>query len=654
MAGGPGCHMSSQTVGPTSVFAVLEQEQIAARARSSGPRRRRRSSAGSACGRPPSPRRRRATAHALKRSRSKCGRRRARRSRAPRARSRASESARRAEEAGAQQQILGRVAGDGELGEEDEVAPRPAPRRSGGHQLAVAVEVADDRVDLREREPQGFRLSVENLVYLRWSSSSPARYNGPPGSANGGYTCGLLAEQIGEPAEVTLRLAAAARPADALRRHEAVDGEDARRRGARAHVHRRRAEPVAFYEAERASADYPGFEEHESATCFVCGPNRDDGLGLFAGAVDGSEASSPRRGSCRTTSAPSSSGRRSTAPARSASAGRPRRRCSAGWRRGARGPGAGAAVRRRRLAGRHEGRKGYAGTALYRGNDVLAAPVRPGSAAWPETAAAAKRPPRCRAVAAIGGRRSAAPLLPQRRRRIAFRSSAWICSTRGASSSGVVVLRVEVPPAERVERARRSTRTSCGATRAASTARRREAVVGHLGAHEARADREHGDPSLRAGSRASRRSVQRRLARAVRGLRQARQVGGAAAGDHDPAAAALEHPGDRGPARRYDAEHVHLVHAPPVLGSGPPTRAPPTARCPRCRRAGRSARARARSARTIRSTSACFVTSASTASPPISCATASTCARVRADDRDALRRAPARARRPRRCRARRP
>src|SRR4051794_9069217 len=32
-----------------------------------------------------------------------------------------------------------------------------------------------------------------------------ARFNGPPDSANGGYTCGLVASAIDGPAEVTLR-----------------------------------------------------------------------------------------------------------------------------------------------------------------------------------------------------------------------------------------------------------------------------------------------------------------------------------------------------------------------------------------------------------------------------------------------------------------
>jgi hypothetical protein len=116
-----------------------------------------------------------------------------------------------------------------------------------------------------------------------------SRYNGPPGSANGGYTCGLLAERVGEPAEVTLR---SPPPLDTPLRFDGSrlwDGETLVAEAHRAHVHLEVPDPVAFDDAERASRSYPGFDEHEYATCFVCGPDRDDGLGLFAGAVDGKE-----------------------------------------------------------------------------------------------------------------------------------------------------------------------------------------------------------------------------------------------------------------------------------------------------------------------------------------------------------------------------
>jgi hypothetical protein len=115
------------------------------------------------------------------------------------------------------------------------------------------------------------------------------RYNGPPRSANGGYTCGLLAELVGEPAEVTLR---SPPPLDTPLRFDGTrlwDGETLVAEAHRAHVHLEVPEPVEFADAELASLNYPGFEEHEYATCFVCGPERHDGLGLFAGAVDGRE-----------------------------------------------------------------------------------------------------------------------------------------------------------------------------------------------------------------------------------------------------------------------------------------------------------------------------------------------------------------------------
>ena len=59
----------------------------------------------------------------------------------------------RAQEAGAQEQVLRRVPGHRELGKEDEVRARVARLLEAGEDpLAVTVEVADDAVHLRERE----------------------------------------------------------------------------------------------------------------------------------------------------------------------------------------------------------------------------------------------------------------------------------------------------------------------------------------------------------------------------------------------------------------------------------------------------------------------------------------------------------------------
>ena len=45
--------------------------------------------------------------------------------------------------------------------------------------------------------------------------------------------------------------------------------------------------PVSLAEAEAASTRYAGFVHHAYPTCFTCGPEREDGLGIYAGAVAG-------------------------------------------------------------------------------------------------------------------------------------------------------------------------------------------------------------------------------------------------------------------------------------------------------------------------------------------------------------------------------
>lgn len=115
------------------------------------------------------------------------------------------------------------------------------------------------------------------------------RFNGPPASANGGVTCGLLAERVGEPAEITLR---SPPPLGRALRFDGArlwDGDVLVAEAQRATVDTEPPPPVAFEVAEEASHGYPGFEQHDYPTCFVCGPSRDDGLGLYAGRVDGGD-----------------------------------------------------------------------------------------------------------------------------------------------------------------------------------------------------------------------------------------------------------------------------------------------------------------------------------------------------------------------------
>lgn len=116
------------------------------------------------------------------------------------------------------------------------------------------------------------------------------RFRGPEGSGNGGYTCGLVASAAGfGVAEVTLR-----RPPPLDRRLVVVreDGRVSVRDGdalvaecvpTTVDVEPRGA--VTLEEADRASEAYPGFRAHAFPTCFVCGPDRarGDGLRVFAG-----------------------------------------------------------------------------------------------------------------------------------------------------------------------------------------------------------------------------------------------------------------------------------------------------------------------------------------------------------------------------------
>ena len=122
------------------------------------------------------------------------------------------------------------------------------------------------------------------------------RFRGPPTSGNGGYVCGLLAEWIEGPAEITLH---APTPLDVpLHRSRAaglvtlMHGETLLASG------KQMIEPLDLdipappddLEIEAAAEAFPDSEHHLYPGCFVCGPDRasSDGLCLFSG-------NSPRR-----------------------------------------------------------------------------------------------------------------------------------------------------------------------------------------------------------------------------------------------------------------------------------------------------------------------------------------------------------------------
>lgn len=130
----------------------------------------------------------------------------------------------------------------------------------------------------------------------------PARFNGPPASANGGYTCGLVAGVLGDgPTRVSLR---APPPLDTelevLPTHSGIQVRDGDRLvavGERAELD---LEPsAAINPARAAEASEAGYERwsagHPFPGCFTCGPTRrpGDGLRLFPGPLgDGRFAAS--------------------------------------------------------------------------------------------------------------------------------------------------------------------------------------------------------------------------------------------------------------------------------------------------------------------------------------------------------------------------
>ncbi|WP_327004138.1 hypothetical protein OHA72_55355 [Dactylosporangium sp. NBC_01737] len=133
----------------------------------------------------------------------------------------------------------------------------------------------------------------------------PARFNGPPGSGNGGYTAGLIATQMSGAVEVTLRRPP---PLDTPLTVSTPVGDET---GGTVQVHdgealvasarvdtgdRPDAVPaVSFAAAVEASERYPGFTAHPFPTCFVCGPERTDGLALFPGPLPDGRTATPWR-----------------------------------------------------------------------------------------------------------------------------------------------------------------------------------------------------------------------------------------------------------------------------------------------------------------------------------------------------------------------
>ena len=254
-------------------------------------------------------------------------------------------------------------------------------RHRHDHLLGLDFQTVGDLREALDRAARAPPSVTETLTIA-------ARFNGPPGSANGGYTCGLVAGLVGaEAVEVTLRSPPPlGRPLAVVRDGER--GRAARRRGAGGRGRgppsccstcpsRCRADEIERGRARGAPS--AGATDHPFPTCFVCGPRarqrrRPAHLpGRAAGprrALRRALASRTRRSPATTAGcAPSVSGRRSTARrarrSPTSAAGPPMVLARLSARLGCPVPSSASSTRSSRGSSAADGRKREGGGALY-------------------------------------------------------------------------------------------------------------------------------------------------------------------------------------------------------------------------------------------------------------------------------------------------
>lgn len=122
-----------------------------------------------------------------------------------------------------------------------------------------------------------------------------SRFNGPPGSGNGGYSGGLLAKEMHTSGAVLVQLRAPPPLDTPLSVVISEDGLDARL-GETLIIKARPADPLSAAPeapaqslAAKGPETFNSVEDHVFPACFVCGPLRErgDGLCLFTGRLEG-------------------------------------------------------------------------------------------------------------------------------------------------------------------------------------------------------------------------------------------------------------------------------------------------------------------------------------------------------------------------------
>ena len=120
-------------------------------------------------------------------------------------------------------------------------------------------------------------------------------FEGPPGSAHGGYACGVLAPYLAADAEITLRrpvpLGTGLRLAPDNGGLALHDENGLVVEGASTRLEDRAPHPPTFAEALAATASFPGLRSHPYPRCVGCGTGRTDpvALRIFPGPLVGRE-----------------------------------------------------------------------------------------------------------------------------------------------------------------------------------------------------------------------------------------------------------------------------------------------------------------------------------------------------------------------------